>query len=463
MGNSDRTIAVVDIGATNSKVVLFDQALHELEVRKVKTAHLSAPPYAHLDAEGIVTFLKTAIVELDALHPIDKIVVSAFGATLACLDEVGELALPIMDYLAEPPEPIVLGYEAIAPAFSEVFCLPSPVALTLAKQLYWQSKAFPEQFASVKQIVPWSQYIAMRLGARASTEISALGVFTQLLDVRSNVYSSLAKEQGWDALFAPVTPAWSSIGHFKPEGNAMLQGNGNILCGIHDSNANYLRYLAAGLSRFTLLSTGTFIIGFDTHTKLEDLKPERDSFSFTDIFGRPVGCCRFFGGKEFETLLNGASPDSASQAAIESVIMSGAFALPAFSDTGGPVPGRGNKGRIVGQLDDLAEMRSALATLYVVLMTCELLDALKSEGDIILDGPFAKNALYCGLLRQLRKGQKVMSSNLQEGTAAGAAVLALMDGDGRLPMLPLQLQENDPSNIAGLIEYQTAWRSQLGA
>ena len=66
-----------------------------------------------------------------------------------------------------------------------------------------------------------------------------------------------------------------------------------MLAGVHDSNANYLRYLAAGQKKFTLLSSGTWIIGFDTETRLENLIEEKDTVSNTDVFGNHVAAAGF--------------------------------------------------------------------------------------------------------------------------------------------------------------------------
>src|ERR1017187_401848 len=132
-----RGIAVVDIGATNSKVALFDAGLQEIARRKTETVHHEGPPYRHVDAQRIVEFAVGAIGELDRVLPVDVIVVSACGSTLGCVDEKGELATPIMDYLAEPPAEIVEAYAKIAPPFAETFCNTWPPALSLGRPLYW--------------------------------------------------------------------------------------------------------------------------------------------------------------------------------------------------------------------------------------------------------------------------------------------------------------------------------------
>jgi sugar (pentulose or hexulose) kinase len=459
--NVPRGVAVVDIGATNSKVALFDSALEEIDRRKTETVHHEGPPYRHVDAERIVEFAVGAIGELDRVLPIDVIVVSAFGSTLGCVDETGALATPVMDYLAEPPEDIAAGYTKIAPPFSETFCNTWPSALSLGRQLYWLETAFAETFARVRTIMTWSQYLAFRLGGRMTSEITALGAFSQLLDVLNGRLSSVVRQRGWADRFAPLTRAWDDIGElkagFRP---ADFRGRGRILCGVHDSDANYLRYLAGGFSELALLSTGTFIIGFESQADIRRLDPDRETFSFTNVFGRPIGCCGFFGGGEFDKLRAGASPSAASAAEIEAIVARSVFALPSFSDTGGPVAGSGNRGRIEGPFSGAAAEGASLATLYTALMTAEALDALESRSPIVIDGPFARNDLYCSLLAALRPGQRVSSSLLQEGTSVGAALLALMNPAGDLPKRQVELKPHAPAEFAGLRAYQSMWQAK---
>ena len=85
------------------------------------------------------------------------------------------------------------------------------------------------------------------------------------------VLAFVARLRGWDKLFAPWAKAWEVIGPLKPQFRKdHFRGHGRVLAGIHDSSGNYLRYLAGGRKHFTLLSTGTWIIGFDTDTGITD-------------------------------------------------------------------------------------------------------------------------------------------------------------------------------------------------
>ena len=459
MAEELRGIAVVDVGATNSKIVLFDSSGKVLAERKTSSRHVAGPPYLHLDPKHLAAFCAEHLPDLDAVMPIDVIVPAAHGGSIVCLDERGELALPMMDYMAEPPAAVVAAYRAAEPPFSEVFCPLLPMALTHGLQLFWLQTAFPEDFARVRTILPGIQYVGYLLSGKPVIEIASMSCQSQLMDVRNNTFSSLARLCGWDKLFAPWAKAWEVIGGLKPQFRRdSFRGRGQVLAGIHDSSGNYLRYMAGGRRNFTLLSTGTWIIGFDTDTDITELDPARDTGTNTDIFGKPVACCRFMGGREFEILSRGAAADAASLKALESLMAQGTFALPSFTDSGGPMPGTGNKGHVRGPAPAGEEERSALGALYCALMVDRSLAVVKSKGDIIVDGPFAQNPIFLSLLAALRRPQKVLASQLREGTTAGAMALGLMTEAGELPHLALDLDEVSPLDAETLADYAVKWR-----
>ena len=262
-------------------------------------------------------------------------------------------------------------------------------------------------------------------------------------------------------MFAPPARPYDTLGSLKPEFvRAPLTGRLEIKAGIHDSNANYLRYLAAGLGDFTLLSTGTWIIIFDTKSGLAGLDPRRDTATNTDLFSRPVACSRFMGGQEIAAIEAGAPTGSGTAEALSMLIRRGTFALPSFSDSGGPMPGSGGQGRIVGPSPQTDAERSALGALYCALMVDQSLDAVGSVSDIIVDGPFGENALFTGALAALRAPQRVRKSDLRDGTAAGAALLARISGEADMPRLSLDLTPVAPLSDPRLLAYRDTWLAQ---
>jgi sugar (pentulose or hexulose) kinase len=447
-----RGIAVVDVGFTNTKVILYDAKLNVLGERKITSPHHDGKHYREIDVGTILQFASKAIHELDAITPIDAIVPSAHGACIVCLKSDGALAIPVMDYLSEPPPHILANYKKQMPDFTESYSPLLPMALMHAVQLYWQQTLLPEAFAQTKTILPLMQYIAFGLGGRAVTEVSSMSCQSHLVDMRNGKPSSISVAHGWDKRFAPEAKAWDVIGTFP----SRLSGRGQVLAGVHDSNANYLRYIAAGQKHFTLLSTGTWIISFDTDADMMQLDHAKDIVANKDVFGRTVACSRFFGGKEFEIIAQGADGSKATLGAAAELVRAGIMALPSFTDSGGPIPYTGGQGKIIGPLPDTDEARASLASLYCALMMSESLDALHSQHAIIVDGPFSQNEVFLKLLASLRPGQFLYASNLRDGTATGAACLALMPG-GLLTQADINMRHVAASNIE-LTIYQRDWK-----
>ena len=456
--NSPRGIAVVDVGYTNTKIALFSPRGELLAERKGPSRHVPGPPYLHIDPEPMVDLCRTALPELDRMLPIDVIVPTAHGAAMACLDETGELALPVMDYQSEPPAEIVAEYRKIMPSFAEAFCPLLPLAITHGLQLYWQSVRWPDDFARVRTLLPWIQYVGFRLSGVAAAEISSMSCQTHLMDTRSATPSGMARTLGWDRMFPPMRKAWEEIGRLAPAFRATsFRGEGRVTAGVHDSTANFMRYVCAGLDRFTLVSTGTWSISFDPSTSIDVLDPARDTNTNTDVLGRPVCCSRFFGGKEFEAVAQGAPAEAGDLATVGDLVRRGTFAIPSFTPTSGPVPGSEGKGHVTGAPAADPRERASLAALYCAMMVSEQLDAIASKDDIIVDGPFSQNMVLLGVLAALRPAQKVKASALRDGTTAGAAAIAMIDGD-RLPSIGLTLTDVAPAAIHGLQDYHAAWR-----
>ena len=87
MPTPPRGTLVLDIGSTNTKLVLFDGAGRPLRERRVESRHVPGPPYRSLDPEPALALLAEALPDFDAELPVDVIVPCAHGSALALLDE----------------------------------------------------------------------------------------------------------------------------------------------------------------------------------------------------------------------------------------------------------------------------------------------------------------------------------------------------------------------------------------
>jgi sugar (pentulose or hexulose) kinase len=373
-----------------------------------------------IDLDPVLEFAGRILPRFDSILPVGAIVPCSHGSAAALVDGTGELVLPIMSYEADPPPEIVDGYAAITPEFGEVFAPTNPLALTLARQFYWQETLFPEPFGKTSAIMPLAQYLAFRLCGIQANEVSAMGAQTHLWAPLARDYSRLAKQRGWAALFPPVRSAWDALG---PIADIPMRGAAMVLAGVHDSNANLIPYL--GGDRFTLLSTGTWIIGFAQGVELTELDPARDQVSNTTVFADPIASFRFMGGREFDLVADGAPPRLASRECVIDLLARGVRAWPSFTRSGGPVANSGGEGRIEGEVRDARE-RASLASLYCAQMTALAVRKSGSANRVIVDGPFVDNEVFLEVLAACLPDQAIYCSAIKSGTAIGAATLALM-------------------------------------
>ena len=457
-------VIVFDVGKTHVKLLAIAPEGGVIDALQTENRPIDEPPYLHVDVKSIFSWLINALAKFAARFEPLAIIPCAYGSTAALIDDhrIDEdgLVLPMMDYEAEPPADIVEGYAAAAPDFHEVCCPINPGGLTLARQLFWQSRYFPVQFARSRMLLPAAQYWGWRMTGFLASEVTSLGAQTQLWNPRRNQPSNLAVSEGWAQKLPPRKKAWETLGPLNQPLTKSL-GFGTpppVLVGVHDSNANFARYLAAGFERFTLISSGTWLITFDKDLPLDRLDPVRDMVSNTDLEGRPVACTRFMGGREF-LVVAGDEPDWTSTTSdVARLVERKVMALPSFTDSGGPFSGTGRQGRIEGPEPKTPAERMALASLYVALMTAVDLELLDSSGDVIIDGSFAENHLFAGLLAALRPGQSVSISKAKDGTAIGAALLW-----GWPRQVTLDLERVMPIQLAGLDAYAEAWRRSVEA
>ena len=200
-------VAVLEVGRTDVKLVAVGPDGTIRSSRQAPNALRTGEPYPHCDTEHLWRWLMAALADLGERFLIEAILPTSYGASAALVGEA-DLVLPIMDYEAEPPAAIAAGYAEVAPWFEECCCAIGPAGTTLGRQLFWQSRRFPEAFARTRWILPWPQYWAWGLSGVPACEASALGAQTQLWNPRERDFSSLVEREGWREKLPPLRNAW---------------------------------------------------------------------------------------------------------------------------------------------------------------------------------------------------------------------------------------------------------------
>lgn len=418
-------IAVFDIGKTNLKLLVATDDGQPLETHSIANTATTSGPYLAYDVARLEERLLDALADVAQRHAIGAVISTAHGCG-AVLVNGNRPVLPMMDYEGVPPPAIDEAYARIAPPYNEVFCGIGAGAIRLAKQLLWQESAFPAEFARATGYLTTAQFFAVRLGGRAASEISQLAAQGHIWDLLHRRPSSVMRERGWDRLLPDVVPAGASLGTVS-EAVAKRTGlapSTEVLCGVHDSNANLFRYKAAGMADASILSTGTWMIGFQRGLDLDRLSASGAMVLNIDVDGEEVPSTLTMTGREYDLIRKEAvADDVAVLDALANLVRRGTMARPSFVGDDGLFPGAANRGRIVGPPPTTAAEWQGLAVLYGAFSANRCLDALGSSRRIIIDGGFAGNLPFARCLAALRPSQEIFVSQSRDGTALGAALL----------------------------------------
>lgn len=454
------TVAVLDIGKTNVKLSAASDGGAILESLSTPNAVLPGPPYRHHDLAALEAWAIEALADLGRRHPITAIVACGHGSGGVLVDDAGPV-LPMIDYEDEPPADVASLYRAVADGYRE---RGSPIMLGAshtARQLLWLQTGWPEQFSRARWFLGLPQYWAWRLSGVAASELTILGAQSHLWSVPDHRFAPIVAARGWQRLMPPLAPAWRSLGPLRPElaQRTGLRADIRVLCGIHDSSANFYRYQAAGMRGFTLVSTGTWIVALSDQTPPEALDEARGMTCNADPTGAPLAGALCMGGREFALVAGKQPPGSAADPdTLARMVARGSMAVPCFGEEDGLLPGRARRGYFAGPAPETAAERRALALLSTVLLTDLLLDALGSSATVVLDGSFAADPLYPALVAAVRPGQRILFNLDPYGAAAGAAMLA--GHVHRTAPAPLALQSPAPPAFAGLPAYRALWRDR---
>ncbi|AEH90923.1 FGGY-family carbohydrate kinase [Mesorhizobium opportunistum] len=452
-----RHIAVIDIGKTNAKVALVDLAtLSEVALRRMANAPVRQAPYPHHDVEALWAFILDSLAGLNREQRIDAISITTHGATSVLVDAAGELVLPVLDYEFDDPDRLAADYDAVRPPFAETGTPRLPLGLNLGAQLFWQQKGFPAEFAKAAAVLMYPQYWALRLTGIAANEVTSLGCHTDLWNPWKSDFSSLVDTLGWRALMAPVRPARDRLGPALPALAARtgLDPQTPVFCGLHDSNASLLPHLLSDTPPFSVVSTGTWVVSMAVGGKQVTLDPARDTLVNVNALGDPVPSARFMGGREFSLLTQG-QPENWTEEDVDAVLARRTLLLPSTQQGSGPFP---HQTAIWLDADDMnSGQRFAAISFYLALMTATCLDLIGADGPTTVEGPFARNRLFVGMLAAAT-ARTVVASEAATGTSIGAALLASDQASahgkgGRI----------EPPTDSAWAGYVSAWRRAVEA
>lgn len=295
-------IAIIDVGKTNKKILLFDE---RYKVRYEKSIHLDETVdedgFSCEDINALTQWLKNSIAEVFALSDfnIKAINFSGYGASFVHLDEFGKVIAPLYNYLKPYPGNLLKKfYETYGgeTKFSRTTASPVLGNLNSGMQLYRLKYELPEVFKKIKFSLHLPQYLSFLLTGQYYSDITSLGCHTNLWDFEKNNYHNWVGEEGVDKIMAPIASSDKMV--FVNVGSKLIP----VGIGLHDSSAALMPYQTIFQQPFNLLSTGTWCINLNPFNAslLTDDELKEDCLCYLSYEGKPVKASRIFAGYEHE-------------------------------------------------------------------------------------------------------------------------------------------------------------------
>lgn len=492
-------IAVIDIGMTNKKAAVYDDALCQLDAQyRIFEPKMVRGLPTH-DLEGMEAWFIEELRGFAEKYPVKALAVTAHGATFVCAGKDGKPVLPCVYYTYEPGEdfhhrfyqrfgkPEELQARTGTPAFKAM--------INPAKGLFFAREQFPEAYRDIHSVLPYPQYWGMRFTGKAGTETTYIGNHTYLWDQIDNKLSSVARGLELEAFIpSSLRKSWDILGTITAEfaGKTGLPQDTIVTMGIHDSNSALLPHFAKkGEKGFILNSTGTWCVIMNPVEKYGFAPGELGKVVFFNLsaFGNPVKTAIFLGGQEFETWsklfmkLHGRTDFPGwNEALYRSMLYDRKlFLLPELTPGSGQFPA--SKARITENGTDylfediengtrppsFSDYEKCFAALRIALVM-QTITALERAGleagyEIFTEGGFRKDESYSRLLSSAFGKNKVYLTGIAEATALGAAMTAKMALTGKsladlADDFTVDYREQEKPHIPELDAYRKAWLAE---
>ncbi|QTQ16830.1 FGGY family carbohydrate kinase [Treponema parvum] len=496
-------VAVIDIGMTNKKVAVYDAALKQLDAAyKTFEPQIIKNPVTgqELKTHNLGEMQKWFFEQIRLFakkYPIKAIAVSAHGATFVCTDKEGRVCAPCIFYTEEPGTEFQNEFYALAGTKEDLqkstFSPAFDAMINLAKGIFYLKKYFPAEFAKTNNILFYPQYWGFLLTGAAGVEPTYAGCHTYLWDHKIQSWSDIAEKLGIKNLLPPKYAGTCSIlGTLTKDAAKELELSAEtyVTMGIHDSNASILPYLIKESGNdFVLNSTGTWCVSMHPQDSLE-LYPEdlgKTVFFNQSAFGNPIKTSIFLGGMEFDTWINCYKNINATQAfpsyteeEVNKLFKDcDTFVLPEIlPSTGqftGSKPGISEKGKFYSLKEiqsgknipkiiknEKAFFAALNASLVIQTETALRRSGLKPGTKIFTEGGFRKNKLYNSLLSSALRENKTFRTSMEEATAAGAAITAIMAATKQTAeelskSINIKYMPDIPGNFIGYDGYKKRW------
>jgi L-fuculokinase len=293
-------IVVFDIGKTNKKCFLFNEAY---EIVFEKTTNTKEIPdddgFMGDNIEELNNWLSDTWSEVNLLNfAIKALNFSGYGASFVLINESGVPIAPLYNYLKPFNQKLLDEFYTKYGGkieFPKLTASPILGNLNSGMQLLSLKNEKPELFKKLYYALHLPQYLSSVFTNQFYSEITSVGCHTNLWDYTNMDYHQWVENEGIDKLLAPILASDFTI----------KKNNVSIGIGLHDSSSALIPYLITEKAPFLLISTGTWCISLNPFNNypLTTEQLQMDCLANLSYQGNPVKSARLFAGHfhEIET------------------------------------------------------------------------------------------------------------------------------------------------------------------
>lgn len=420
-----KVIAILDVGKTNKKLLLFDEQyelVHQHAAKMEETVDEDGD--ACEDLPAMTRSIRQMIddVMTDARFEIRAINYTAYGASFVYIDKEGDPLTPLYNYLKPYPTEITdafyvkYGGEKL---ISRVTASPVLGSLNSGLQVLRLKKEKPDLFDQVAFALHLPQYLSYLFTDLPVADVTSIGCHTILWDFEQNRYHDWVKRENIFNVMAPIAAADNTV-MVRIKDKDLISG-----FGMHDSSAALVPYLKQFNEPFVLVSTGTWSICLNPFNDeiLTDKELEADCLCYLQYNGKPVKASRLFLGKWHEDYTDRIAKHYALPADFYTLIRfdPDIQAAEHWKNLGSP------------KFEDMDLTTISSPDLAYHLMMADLVSrqveslslvlGKESPASILVDGGFSKNDLFMKMMAAALPGKKVHASEVAQATALGAALV----------------------------------------
>jgi sugar (pentulose or hexulose) kinase len=425
-------IAILDIGKTNKKALVFDQDYRVVYIH-IDTLE-EATDEDGFPCEDIVALTSWAIDQVNYIvskseFDIKAINFSAYGASFVLLDQEGKVVAPLYNYLKPLNQNIKDQFFKAYGGESRISLgtsSPSLGMLNSGLQLYRLKYENEPAFSHVHAALHLPQYFHYLFTHHFCSEMTSIGCHTMLWDYHAKVYHEWVREEKLGSILPPLMAATDVL-------PVMLLGKSIMIgTGLHDSSAALIPYLLRKSESFILLSTGTWSIAlnpFDA-TPLTSFELAQDCLCYLTYEGKPVKASRLFLGHEYEEQLHKLSIHFGIE---ENYFLSLKFETDYlnYQSLESDLSYIGSQGLLRSGFEKRTWSEFGDASVAYHILIYDLVRMQKRSIRLIqqhtittlyIDGGFSKNAVFMQLMAKALPELRVFAAELPQASAIGAAM-----------------------------------------